>query len=87
MSLRVDDQGRRVQQAEQVLIGDNERYRAVCTSCFYSEGDDPGRAPRPFGWRRGQRRVGVRITLRAAGPVPGVDLKTVTPVGRARPGM
>jgi thymidine kinase len=49
MNLRVDDQGRRVQKGEQVLIGGNERYRAVCPSCFYSEGDDPRRAPGLFG--------------------------------------
>jgi len=49
MNLRVDDQGRRVQEGEQVLIGGNERYRAVCPSCFYSEGDDPSRAPGLFG--------------------------------------
>jgi len=49
MNLRVDDQGRRVQEGEQVLIGGNERYRAVCPSCFYSEGDDPSRSPGLFG--------------------------------------
>jgi len=49
MNLRVDDQGRRVQQGEQVVIGGNERYRAVCPSCFYSEVDDPVHAPGLFG--------------------------------------
>ena len=49
MNLRVDDQGRRVQEGEQVVIGGNERYRAVCPSCFYSEVDDPARAPGLFG--------------------------------------
>ena len=49
MNLRVDDQGRRVQQGEQVVIGGNERYRAVCPSCFYSEIDDPHHAPGLFG--------------------------------------
>jgi thymidine kinase len=49
MNLRVDDQGRRVQQGEQVVIGGNERYRAVCPSCFYSEVDDPAQAPGLFG--------------------------------------
>ena len=49
MNLRVDDQGRRVQEGEQVVIGGNERYRAVCPSCFYSEVDDPTHAPGLFG--------------------------------------
>jgi thymidine kinase len=49
MNLRVDDQGRRVQEGEQVVIGGNERYRAVCPSCFYSEVDDPAHAPGLFG--------------------------------------
>jgi thymidine kinase len=38
-----------VKDGEQVLIGDNDRYRAVCPGCFYSEGDDPERAPGLFG--------------------------------------
>ena len=49
MNLRVDDLGRRVQDGEQVVIGGNERYRAVCPSCFYSEVDDPAHAPGLFG--------------------------------------
>jgi thymidine kinase len=49
MNMRIDDQGRRVQEGEQVVIGGNERYRAVCPSCFYSEADDPARAPGLFG--------------------------------------
>ena len=49
MNLRVDAQGRRVKQGEQVMIGGNESYRAVCPNCFYSEGDDPSRAPGLFG--------------------------------------
>ncbi|MDE2147127.1 MAG: thymidine kinase [Burkholderiales bacterium] len=49
MNLRIDDQGRRVQDGEQVVIGSNERYRAVCPSCFYSEDGDPGAAPGLFG--------------------------------------
>jgi thymidine kinase len=49
MNLRVDAQGRRVQEGEQVVIGGNERYRAVCPSCFYSDSDDAGRAPGLFG--------------------------------------
>jgi thymidine kinase len=50
MNLRVDDQGRRVNEGEQVVIGGNERYRAVCPGCFYSDDDtDPARAPGLFG--------------------------------------
>ena len=37
MNIRIDAEGRRVQHGEQVVIGGNERYRAVCPSCFYSE--------------------------------------------------
>jgi len=49
MNLRVDGEGRRVVDGEQVLIGGNDRYRAVCPSCFYSDGGDPQRAPCLFG--------------------------------------
>jgi thymidine kinase len=49
MNLRVDEEGRRVKEGEQIMIGGNESYRAVCPSCFYSEGDDPARAPGLFG--------------------------------------
>ncbi len=49
MNLRVDDQGRRVKEGEQIVIGGNERYRAVCPSCFYSDDDDPEGAPGLFG--------------------------------------
>ncbi len=49
MNLRVDDQGRRVKEGEQVVIGGNERYRAVWPSCFYSEADDTVDAPGLFG--------------------------------------
>lgn len=49
MNLRVDDLGRRVQEGEQVVIGGNERYRAVCPSCFYSTAQDPEAAPGLFG--------------------------------------
>ena len=48
MNLRVDAEGRRVNAGEQVMIGGNESYRAVCPSCFYSDGDDPSRAPGLF---------------------------------------
>lgn len=47
MNLRIDAEGRRVQEGEQVVIGGNERYRAVCPSCFYSQ--DAERAPGLFG--------------------------------------
>jgi thymidine kinase len=49
MNLRVDDRGHRVKEGEQVVIGGNERYRAVCPSCFYSETSDPIDAPGLFG--------------------------------------
>ena len=49
MNLRVDAQGRRVKEGEQILIGGNESYRAVCPNCFYSEYEDPVRAPGLFG--------------------------------------
>ena len=49
MNLRVDSEGRRVKEGEQIMIGGNESYRAVCPSCFYSDGDDPARAPGLFG--------------------------------------
>ena len=49
MNLRVDAQGRRVKEGEQIMIGGNESYRAVCPSCFYSDADDPAIAPGLFG--------------------------------------
>ena len=49
MNLRIDAQSRRVKEGEQVVIGGNERYRAVCPSCFYSDDDDAARAPGLFG--------------------------------------
>ena len=50
MNIRVDAQGRRVQQGEQVVIGGNDRYRAVCPSCFYAAPDDgAAQAPGLFG--------------------------------------
>jgi thymidine kinase len=50
LNLRVDARGQRVSEGEQVVIGGNERYRAVCPSCFYQ--DDalgPSAAPGLFG--------------------------------------
>ena len=49
LNMRIDDRGRRVDEGEQVVIGGNERYRAVCPSCFYSGGDDASGAPGLFG--------------------------------------
>ena len=48
MNLRIDTEGRRVQEGEQVVIGGNERYRAVCPSCFYGDDDDRDGAPGLF---------------------------------------
>ena len=49
MNMRLDGQGRRVREGEQVVIGGNESYRAVCPSCFYAEADDgPAQAPGLF---------------------------------------
>ena len=49
MNLRVDDNGLRVKEGEQVVIGGNERYRAVCPTCFYAEDEDETLAPGLFG--------------------------------------
>jgi thymidine kinase len=49
MNLRVDGGGRRVNAGEQVLIGGNDRYRAVCPRCFYSDAGDATAAPGLFG--------------------------------------
>jgi thymidine kinase len=49
MNLRVDAHGRRITAGEQVLIGGNERYRAVCPRCFYSDAGDAAAAPGLFG--------------------------------------
>lgn len=49
-NMRLDAEGRRVREGEQVVIGGNERYRAVCPSCYYQ--DDavpPEQAPGLFG--------------------------------------
>ncbi len=48
MNIRIDGEGRRVREGEQVVIGGNERYRAVCANCFYSdEALQPGQPGRP----------------------------------------
>lgn len=50
MNIRIDGDGRRVREGEQVVIGGNERYRAVCPSCFYNEdAAEPEQAPGLFG--------------------------------------
>ncbi len=49
MNIRIDADGRRVQQGEQVVIGGNERYRAVCPACFYSDEHSGAVAPGLFG--------------------------------------
>jgi thymidine kinase len=50
MNMRLDASGHRVTQGEQVVIGGNERYRAVCPSCFYAdEQAGPAGAPGLFG--------------------------------------
>jgi len=36
MNIRVDEQGHRVNEGAQVLIGGNSRYRQVCARCFYN---------------------------------------------------
>jgi thymidine kinase len=40
MQIRLDKNGRRVKEGLQVEIGGNDRYRAVCPSCFYAHDDD-----------------------------------------------
>jgi len=36
MNIRVDEQGRRIREGEQISIGGNEAYRQACGRCFYS---------------------------------------------------
>jgi thymidine kinase len=36
MNIRVDENGKRIREGEQVSIGGNERYRQACGRCFYS---------------------------------------------------
>jgi thymidine kinase len=36
MNVRVDENGRRIREGEQVSIGGNESYRQACGRCFYS---------------------------------------------------
>ena len=49
MNMRIDAQGRRVKDGDQVLIGGNDRYRAVCPGCFYADdGAEMAHAPGLF---------------------------------------
>ncbi len=49
-NLRIDAEGRRVREGEQVVIGGNECYRAVCPRCFYTDDAlEPRQAPGLFG--------------------------------------
>lgn len=49
-NMRLDAEGRRVREGEQVVIGGNERYRAVCPACFYQDNAVlPEQAPGLFG--------------------------------------
>ena len=36
MNIRVDEQGHRIKEGEQISIGGNESYRQACGRCFYS---------------------------------------------------
>jgi thymidine kinase len=36
MNIRVDEQGRRIREGEQISIGGNDRYRQACGRCFYT---------------------------------------------------
>ena len=49
MNVRIGADGQRVSDGEQVLIGGNDRYRAVCPRCFYSDVGDAAEAPGLFG--------------------------------------
>lgn len=40
MNIRIDAQGQRVREGEQVEIGGNERYQQACARCFYQEPND-----------------------------------------------
>jgi len=49
MNIRLDGSGRRVNEGEQVVIGGNSTYRAVCPSCFYADdAAGAGQAPGLF---------------------------------------
>ena len=46
MNIRIDAQGKRVREGEQVEIGGNERYQQACARCFYKDSDDTSVAAR-----------------------------------------
>jgi thymidine kinase len=49
LNLRIDAHGQRVSEGEQVFIGGNERYRAICPACFYKDDElGPNAAPGLF---------------------------------------
>lgn len=49
-NLRIDAKGQRVREGEQVFIGGNDRYRAICPACFYKDDEHgPEAAPGLFG--------------------------------------
>lgn len=37
MNVRIDAQGRKVKEGEQVVIGGNDRYKQSCARCFYAD--------------------------------------------------
>ena len=50
LNLRIDARGQRVSEGEQVFIGGNERYRAICPACYYKDDQlGPDAAPGLFG--------------------------------------
>ena len=49
LNLRIDARGQRVRKGEQVFIGGNDRYRAICPGCFYQDDElGPNAAPGLF---------------------------------------
>lgn len=49
LNLRIDARGQRVREGEQVVIGGNDRYRAICPSCYYQDDElGPDAAPGLF---------------------------------------
>jgi thymidine kinase len=48
-NLRIDANGQRVREGEQVFIGGNDRYRAICPACYYQDDElGPDAAPGLF---------------------------------------
>ena len=49
LNLRIDARGQRVREGEQVVIGGNDRYRAICPTCYYQDDElGPDAAPGLF---------------------------------------